>query len=282
MKWLHRKKHLKEEYKLRSENTFDINLELKSEKINAPIIIDQNMHHVGKPIIELKNLTKSFGKLAQSKVVVKNLNLVFYENENVALLGSNGAGKTTTVEMIAGIIQPTSGLIKYNFEYKSTFQEGIGIQFQDSSYPPGIIVADVIKFMVNVYGVDLNLLELEQIVNAFGLKKLYKEKVHSLSGGQQQRLNILLALIHKPKIVFLDELSTGLDISVRTEIINFVKRYCEKFKIQIVLVSHNMDEVNEICDRIIIMQQGEIKVDLWTKDVIAKYNSVGELAKKYI
>ncbi|WP_052663949.1 ABC transporter ATP-binding protein [Mycoplasmoides alvi] len=281
MNWFN-KKTKKENYEIRDQNKFDINLELQLEKINAPIIIDKNMQHSGKSIIELKNLTKSFGKFKHSKVVVKDLNLTFYENENVALLGSNGAGKTTTVEMIAGIIQPTSGSIIYKFDYVNTFQEGVGIQFQDSLYPPGIIVADVIKFMINVYNVDLNPLEINQIVEAFGLKKIYKEKVHSLSGGQQQRLNILLALIHKPKIVFLDELSTGLDISVRTEIISFVKRYCEKFNIQIVLVSHNMDEVNEICDRIIIMQKGQIKVDLWTKDVIAKYNSVSDLAKRYI
>lgn len=281
MKWMGKKKQ-KQDYHFRSENQFNVNLELQEEKINAPAIIDENMHHAGKPLIEIVNLTKSFRKFRQNKVAVKSLNLTFYENENVALLGSNGAGKTTTVEMIAGIIQPTSGTIKYNFSYKNTFQERIGVQFQDSSYPPGVVVADVVKFIVNVYDVDLNPLELDQMVQNFGLKKFYNEEVRSLSGGQQQRLNILLSLIHKPKIVFLDELSTGLDISVRTKIVGFVKEYCSKAKIQIVLVSHNMDEVSEICDRIVIMQKGEIKVDLWTKDVIARYQSVNELAKKYI
>ncbi|WP_081794285.1 ABC transporter ATP-binding protein [Mycoplasmoides pirum] len=282
MKNIFTKKNKNENFEIRDTNQFDINLEQQKDKLDAPIIIDQKMEHKGAPIIELKNIVKKYGKLSKQKVAVNNINLTFYQGENVALLGANGAGKTTTVEMIAGIIQPTSGEIKYNFEFKKTFQEGIGIQFQDSSYPPGILVADVIRFMVNVYEVDINPLELEQIVNAFGLKSLYNKKVHSLSGGEQQRLNILLALIHKPKIVFLDELSTGLDISVRTEIIGFVKKYCAKFNIQIVLVSHNMDEVNEICDRIVIMQKGIVKIDMWAKDVVNQYGSIINLASKYI
>ena len=103
-----------------------------------------------------------------------------------------------------------------------------------------------------------------------------------MSGGQQQRLNILLALIHKPKLVILDELSTGLDISVRNKIIDFIILYCQKFKIQILLISHNMDEVEKITDRIIIFQKGVLKVDLKTTDVITNYQSVENLAKKYI
>lgn len=277
------RKKSQDEQKVRPENLFNVNLEQSSEKLDAPVLIDETMVHSGKPIIVLNNLYKRYvnGK-KKTKVAVNKINLIFYENENVALLGANGAGKTSTLEMIAGIMPMTSGKIEYLFPYKNTFQEGIGIQFQDSSYPPGISVSDVIKFMVDVYNVDLNASELDQIVNAFGLKQLYHQKVKSLSGGQQQRLNILLALIHKPKVVFLDELSTGLDISVRTQIIQFVKKYCEQFKIQIVLVSHNMDEVQQICDRVIIMQSGEIKVDLWMKDVIAKYGSISELASRYI
>ena len=277
------RKKSQDEQKVRPENLFNVNLEQSSEKLDAPVLIDKTMVHSGKPIIVLNDLYKRYvnGK-KKVKVAVNKINLTFYENENVALLGANGAGKTSTLEMIAGIMPATSGKIEYLFPYKNTFQEGIGIQFQDSSYPPGINVSDVIKFMVDVYNVDLNASELDQIVNAFGLKQLYHQKVKSLSGGQQQRLNILLALIHKPKVVFLDELSTGLDISVRTQIIQFVKKYCEQFKIQIVLVSHNMDEVQQICDRVIIMQSGEVKVDLWMKDVITKYGSISELAGRYI
>ncbi len=270
------------EFAVREENQFAIDLEQRQEKLDAPFVIDKKMVHRGEPIVEMRNVTKTYGLGAKQQVAVNDVTMTFYKNENVALLGANGAGKTTTVEMIAGIVAPTSGSITYRFPFKKTFQEGIGIQFQDSSYPPGIVVSDVIGFMVNVYEVDINPAELEQIVSAFGLKRLYRKKVRSLSGGEQQRLNILLALIHKPKVVFLDELSTGLDISVRTEIVDFVKKYCAKFGIQIVLVSHNMDEVSEICDRIVIMQKGLVKVDMWAKDVVARYGSIINLAAKYI
>lgn len=268
-------------YEIRSENKFDVSLSQSEEKLNQKTIIDINQKHKGKPILELINVYKYFNH--KNRVcAVNNLSLTLYDQENVALIGANGAGKTTTVEMIAGINNPSSGEIKYLFDYKVNFQEKIGIQFQESIYPNGLKVKHIIDFIIDVYKVDINQAEVDQIVTAFGLKEFYNSKAKSLSGGQQQRLNILLALIHKPKIVILDELSTGLDISVRTKIIDFVIKYCKHFNIQIILISHNMEEIELITDRILIMQKGTLKVDLSKKDVIKKYGSIQKLAEKYI
>lgn len=273
----------KKEYEIRPENYFQIELSQNKKTLKQDFIIDQNQDHKdNKPILQVNNLSKHFGYGDKKIQALNNVSFTLYENENVALLGANGAGKTTIIEIISGINTPSSGEIEYLFDYENNFQEKIGIQFQDSLYPKGLKIKDILRFIVDVYNIDLNPRELEQIVEAFGLKEFYNKKAKSLSGGQQQRLNILLALIHKPKIVILDELSTGLDISVRSKIINFIISYCKKFNIQIILISHNMDEVELIADRILIMQKGQLKVDLFKKDVIKKYKSVQNLAELYI
>lgn len=268
---------------IREENIFNIKLDLSPEKQLEPELIDHNINSSDKDIlIELHNLYKSFGKRNKLTQAVDDLSFNIYKNQNMALLGANGAGKTTTVEMIAGICKPDKGRIIYKFPYIDSFHEGVGIQFQDSSYPVGLYVKDVIMFMVNVYNIDLNITEMKSMVAAFGLEKFYNRPARSLSGGQQQRLNILLALMHKPKVVFLDELSTGLDINIRQQIIAFVKEYCIKFSITIILISHNMEEVEALCNRIIVLQKGKIKVDMYATDIIKKYKSVEKLAQKYI
>lgn len=267
---------------IREKNKFDIHLSQNEECLEQETIIDNNQSHNGAVFIDIKNISKTFGIGDKKFYALNNISFKLYENENVALIGANGAGKTTFVEILSGVHLPSSGNIEYLYDYENNFQEKIGIQFQESIYPSGLKVKNIIRFIIDVYNIDINKSELNQIVEAFGLKDLYNKNAKSLSGGQQQRLNILLALIHKPKLVILDELSTGLDISVRNKIIDFIILYCQKFKIQILLISHNMDEVEKITDRIIIFQKGVLKVDLKTKDVITKYQSVENLAKKYI
>ncbi|MEG2922493.1 MAG: ABC transporter ATP-binding protein [Malacoplasma sp.] len=268
---------------IREKNTFNIKLDLSAKKELEPELIDEDINKSTKDtLIELHNLYKTFGKGKKKTLAVDDLSFNIYKDQNMAILGANGAGKTTTIEMIAGISKPDKGSIIYKFPYIDSFHEGIGIQFQDSSYPVGLYVKDVIMFMINVYNVDLNEAEIKSMVDAFGLAKFYNRPARSLSGGQQQRLNILLALMHKPKVVFLDELSTGLDINIRQQIITFVKEYCSKFFITIILISHNMEEVEALCDRIIVLQKGKIKVDMYSKEIMKKYKSVEELAQKYI
>lgn len=234
--------------------------------------IDNNESN--KKVIEVKNLVKSFGSGENKKIVLKNISLDIYEGENIALLGGNGAGKTTFVEILAGLNKASSGEIKYLFNYKKNFQEKIGIQFQDSSYPPAISVKEVIKFMINIYGTKMNNDELNALIKIFGVDDYYKKRASKLSGGQQQRLNVLLALLHKPHIIFLDELSTGLDISIRTRIKRFIKDYSIENKMLIILVSHDMGEVQELCDRVIFIKNGNIVENSLIESIIKKHKSV--------
>ena len=137
-------------------------------------------------------------------------------------------GKTTFVEILAGINKPDSGDLKYNFKFKNTFQEKIGIQFQDSNYPKGISVKSVINFILEIFKSELSQDEINGLINIFGIDEFYYKKAASLSGGQSQRLNCLLSIIHKPNFLILDELSTGLDVTIKSKIKNFIKSFCKQ------------------------------------------------------
>lgn len=238
-----------------------------------------------KPLIEIKNLSVIFKEKQYKKYAVNNISFDINPLEPLAFIGANGAGKTTTVETIAGINKQTLGEIKYNFPYKKTFQEGIGIQFQDSFYPKGITVKNIIDFFKDAYKVDNNIMsddEFDHILDVFKIKEFYHKDAKKLSGGQQQRLNVLLSLMHKPKVLFLDELVTGLDIKIRNELENFIHEFTTKNKITTVLVSHDMLEVEKITKRVIILQNGIIKVDMYLDEIHYQYGTVDNLVSRYI
>lgn len=248
------------------------------QKCNEKFILDNSENK--EVLIEVKNLKKSFNN--NKNQVLKGINLTFYKGENVALLGGNGAGKTTFIEILAGLNKSDSGNITYNLDYKNTFQEKIGIQFQDSSYPKGITVKRVIKFVREIYNSDISDKDLESLVHIFGINEFYKKRASSLSGGQSQRLNCLLAILHKPKFLILDELSTGLDITIRNKIKAFIKIYAQENNINILLVSHNMDEVEYLTNRIILFKKGEIFVDAPIDKINEKFGSLQKMIELYV
>ena len=254
--------------------------EIKNKKEFLTKFINYEIDKNKKKIIEVKNLNKSFNH--QKNHVLKNLSIDFYEGENVAILGGNGAGKTTFVEILAGINKPDSGDLKYNFKFKNTFQEKIGIQFQDSNYPKGISVKSVINFILEIFKSELSQDEINGLINIFGIDEFYYKKAASLSGGQSQRLNCLLSIIHKPNFLILDELSTGLDVTIKSKIKNFIKSFCKQNNITILLVSHDMEEIQYLVDRIIILKNGEIFVDSKLEKIIQKFGSLSKCMDLYI
>lgn len=258
-------------------NSFD-NLQTTTSNIDRIIddYVDTN------PLIEIKNVKKSFTFGTETKDVLKSINLNINENENIAILGGNGAGKTTLVEIIVGLNKPTSGEVKFNFEYNRSYLEKIGIQFQDSTYPPGISVKNIIDFVLEIFKVDINKDELNALIKIFGVDSFYKKRGSSLSGGQLQRLNALVAIIQKPKILFLDELSTGLDISIRTRIREFIKAYAKENNMTIVLVSHDMGEIDFLCERIVFLKNGEIIVDAKKSEILRMFGSLETFVNTYI
>ncbi|RXY96791.1 ABC transporter ATP-binding protein [Malacoplasma penetrans] len=247
---------------------------------NAKKFITYKPNPNGKKIIEIKNLNKSFNR--NKNHVLKNISIDLYENEHTAILGGNGAGKTTLVEILAGITKADEGEINYLYEYKNSFQEKIGIQFQDSSYPKGLSVKDIISFILDIFKSDLNKDELNALIKIFGIDEFYNKKANSLSGGQSQRLNCLLSILHKPSFLILDELSTGLDVTIKSNIKSFIKEFAKENKITLLLVSHDMDEIQYLSQRIIILKNGEIFVDAKLEDIIKEFGSLTECMDMYI
>ncbi len=118
--------------------------------------------------------------------------------------------------------------------------------------------------------------------NEFGIDKFYNKNARSLSGGQQQRLNLLLSIIHKPKLVFLDELSTGLDIKIRTTIKKFIKKFAKDNDMTIVIISHDMEEVDYLADRIIVLKEGKVVSDKPKKEIKSEFASIEKFLEQYL
>lgn len=235
-------------------------------------------------MIEVKNLTHEFKTINKTKVIYKDISFNIYKGEKIAFLGPNGAGKTLMVETLCGTRKQTSGEIFYNFEHKKNNPyEHLGVQFQDFEFPVGLTVKDMIQFIMKLNDIqDIEVNEFNYILETFQLKKILNNKVSKLSGGQKQRLNVTLALINNPKVLFLDEFTTGLDIAIKNNIQNFIIEYCNKNNISLVLISHDIDTIRQIVDRIIILADQEIKIDMSIKEIEAKYGDISVMLKKYI
>ena len=211
-----------------------------------------------KAVIKINNLTKIYKDL----VAVDNLNLEIYEGELFSLLGVNGAGKTTTIKMLATLTKPTSGdatIYDYSIlNNEDDIKELIDISMQETAIARKLTVEENIEFYAKLSGQsDEEIKELkEQIYKSFSLDKVLKKKASKLSGGWQRKLSIALALISKPKILFLDEPTLGLDVIARRELWKTINEL--KGKITIILTTHYMEEAEALSNRIGIMKDGKL------------------------
>lgn len=206
------------------------------------------------PVIETKNLTKAFA----GKTVLSNFNISVNQGEVFGLLGSNGAGKTTAIDCILGTKKPDSGTARIlginPLTGRKKLFENVGVQFQELHYQDKITVLELCEMTSALYH---NVNDYKRLLFEFGLKEKSKSIVNELSGGQKQKLFVLLALIPKAKVIFLDELTTGLDTKARRDIWNALKKLKEN-GLTIFLVSHFMDEVEALCDTVCILKKGKI------------------------
>ncbi|MGL4947856.1 MAG: ATP-binding cassette domain-containing protein [Mycoplasma sp.] len=230
------------------------------------------------PIIKINNMKKSFSK---KKVILKDFNLTINELETTCILGHNGCGKTTLVELILGITKPTSGTIEVTQD-KKYGGDLIGVQFQDISFPQGLNVWNLIQFNVGISQRRVSDRQLNEMITAFNLKDFLKTHITKLSGGQQQRLNVLLSLINLPKIVILDEYTTGLDISSKSEITKFIKNFCMFNKVTLILVSHDIEIIDILADRIVIIDNKKVWADLSHQQAIEKFGTINKFLNEYI
>lgn len=205
-------------------------------------------------VIKVGQLTKSYGELT----AVENISLSVDRGMVFGLLGANGAGKSTTIECILGTKKADRGIVRILGtdplkDRKKLFEE-MGVQFQESSYQEQITVAELCQVTASLYKKSADPFEL---LARFGIADKRKSLVKDLSGGQKQRLFIVLALIPNPEVVFLDELTTGLDAKARREVWKILSDLKEK-GLTIFLTSHFMDEVEALCDCICILREGKI------------------------
>ena len=205
-------------------------------------------------IIRVENLVKNYGQFEAVKSVSFNVE----EGEIFGLLGPNGAGKSTTLEIIETLRPKTSGKVFVNgFDLDKEpgeIKKIIGVQLQTSGFYPGLNLLELIKLFSGLYNRDVDAMELLKKVN---LIDKAKNKSKELSGGQKQRFSIATTLINNPKIIFLDEPTTGLDPQARRNLWDLI-REIRAAGTTVILTTHYMDEAEQLCDRIAIMDEGKI------------------------
>ena len=203
--------------------------------------------------LEVENLTKKYGE----KVAVDNLSFQVEKGKVFGLLGANGAGKSTSIDCILGVKKVDSGSVNIlgmdPVKERTKLFEKVGVQFQESKYQDLIKVGELCESTAAVYK---NPRDYEELLNTFNIADKKKNYVKDLSGGERQRLFIVLALIPDPEIVFLDELTTGLDARARKDVWKILEKLKES-GLSILLTSHFMDEVEALCDEVLILKKGK-------------------------
>ncbi len=205
-------------------------------------------------IIEVKNLTKKYG----ATKVVNDISFEVKKGEIFGILGPNGAGKTTTLEMIETLRPIDDGTVTLDGidvqKHPTEIEKIIGIQLQSSAFLKKLTLTDQLNLFAGIYNEKVNT---EKLLKDFGLLDKKKTYVENLSGGQKQRFSIATALVNKPKVLFLDEPTTGLDPQARRNLWELIQDI-NKRGITIILTTHYMDEAELLCDRLAIMDNGKI------------------------
>ncbi len=207
-----------------------------------------------KIIISVKDLIKNYGDFQ----AVKGISFEVYEGEIFGLLGPNGAGKSTTLEIIETLREKTSGKIHVDGfdldESPNDIKKIIGVQLQSSGYYPGLNLTELIVLFGGLYNEKVDPIQLLDTVN---LRDKAKAKYKELSGGQKQRFSIATTLINKPKIIFLDEPTTGLDPQARRNLWDLIKDIQSRGT-TVIITTHYMDEAEILCNRVAIIDSGKI------------------------
>lgn len=232
---------------------------------------------MNEPAVSVRNLTKSFS----GRRVVDDLSFDVQKGEVFALLGHNGAGKSTTIDLILGLKAPERGSAKIlgmdAAKNRKQVFERVGVQLQNIRYQPNITVEEACIEYASLYADPANY---PKLLERFGLGTLRKSFVSKLSGGERQKLSVVLALIGSPEIVFLDELTTGLDVAARREVWRTLKQLKDQ-GLTIFLTTHYMEEAEALCDRVCIIKSGK-KVTEGTIDEVITASGQKNLEDAYL
>ncbi|MFW9930791.1 MAG: ABC transporter ATP-binding protein [Candidatus Thorarchaeota archaeon] len=227
-------------------------------------------------IITVDNLYKTYPNGVEA---VRGISLDINHGEIFSLLGPNGAGKSTTINMIVGLLEPTSGTVSiYGEKIKARskiVKEKVGVIPQELIMWELLTVEENMHFLANIYGVPKEIAEkrIDHLINRIHLEEKRKELVKNLSGGLKRRLQIIMSLVHDPEIILCDEPTPGLDPQSRLLVWEFLEKLCKDEKKTIILTTHFMDEADHLSDRVAIMDYGKLLV-MNTTDALK--NSLGK------
>lgn len=213
-----------------------------------------------------------------NKHALNDFNLEIKEGEIIGLIGSNGAGKTTLTKILSGIIHPTSGEVKVmNFspwERNNTYRKNMAvIMGQKAQLWWDLPAMDGLLLLREIYQIPHTEFynRLEYLANCLSIKDQLNIQVRRLSLGERMKVELIAALIHNPKVIFLDEPTIGLDLTAQKAVRNFIKEYRKEYNPTMILTSHYMEDIEELCERIVIMKDGNKVYDGHIKSLYEKY-----------
>jgi len=222
-------------------------------------------------IIEVKKLNKIYDKI----IAVKDLSFVINKGKIIGLLGPNGCGKTTTIAMILGLVKPTSGEIiikgKNLEKERINLLEKMNFISPYVELPKKLTVEENLKVYAGLYGVKNVNEKISELINELRLNKFLKKKTGELSSGQKNRISLAKALINDPEILMMDEPTASLDPDTGDFVRSFIEHYSSKTNVTILLASHNMNEVERLCDSVMMMKDGIIVDTGKSQELISRH-----------
>ncbi|MDG3181982.1 ABC transporter ATP-binding protein [Streptococcus suis] len=201
-------------------------------------------------VFEISNITKSF----KNKQILKGVDLVVNKGDIIGLLGLNGEGKSTLIKIILGILSQDSGEVKRNFDIKSD----VGVMLQEISMPEKM---KVYEWLDMVKRFSTNSKSVESVLDSVNLRTVKNKYCDSLSGGQQRRVQFATAIINNPKVLILDEPTVGMDVVSKKAFWETLNTFSFSKDLTIILISHDMEEVSEFCNRVLILSKGLLVSD---------------------
>ena len=230
-------------------------------------------------IIQVINVHKSF----KSVHAVRGLNLEIPEGRFIALLGPNGAGKTTMVEMIEGIQKPDKGEILITGKSwkgnEMEFRKIMGLSLQETRFIDKLRVSETLRLFASFFSLGAD--RCAEVMDLVGLEEKKQALVVNLSGGQRQRLALGVALLNKPRILLLDEPTTGLDPQARREVWMILKKLKDESATSLILTTHYMEEAEQLCDYIVIMDHGTVLKEGTLQELLGKSSADTEKKQEY-
>ncbi len=222
--------------------------------------------------VEVKNLTKKFNNIE----AVKNITFLIEKNKTLGLLGPNGCGKTTSIGMMLGLIKPTSGNVfidgkDINKSEKNSLLSLINFASPYVELPKKLTVKQNLEVYGRLYGVKSLEDRIKEVSKDLNLDSYLNKKTGELSSGQKNRVSLAKSLINRPKLLFLDEPTASLDPDIGDFVRNYIEEYKKKHELTILLASHNMREVERLCDTVIMMKDGKIVDQGTCKELIDKH-----------